>query len=126
MIQTKTIAVVFLTAMATAMGATVTAIGTGIFLQHANAANIQNQEHCAADLSGNGCVNTPGSGPNSMGLCGNNFGGSSCTSFTQINSPVPTQQGANTLTAHVHVDGSCNGQSAQCLGSNTQQYTGLK
>jgi hypothetical protein len=32
MIQTKTIAVVFLTAIA-AMGATVTAIGTGIFFQ---------------------------------------------------------------------------------------------
>jgi hypothetical protein len=121
MIQTKTFAVVFLTAIA-AMGATVTA---GIFLQHANAANVQNQEHCDPNLSGNGCVNTPSQGPNSMGTCGNNFGGSSCTSQTQLTSPVPTQQGANTLTAHVHVVGGCNGEGARCVGSNTIN-TGLK
>jgi hypothetical protein len=90
MIQTKTFAAVFLTAIALAMGATVTAIGTGIFLQHANAAVKQNQLHCNPDLSGAGCVNTPGSGPNSQ----QNFGGSSLNSQNNANA----QQNAHLTT----------------------------
>jgi hypothetical protein len=78
MIQTKTFAVVLLIAIA-AIGAT--AIGTGIFLQHGNAANAENI-HCA---------------PNNIATCtspGGPFGGSSLNSLQQ----------ANSITEHVNIN----------------------
>jgi len=118
MTQTKTFAVVFLTAMATAMGATVTAIGTGIFLQHANAAVTQNQLHCNNDLSGTGCVNTPGqNGPNSCESAScetNNFGGSSPNSLANANA----QQNAH-LTTNAPLPSDCCGATSSGRVINT-------